>query len=231
MIPHIFTLVNLALGVFSIVYTVRGEYERAALLVAGSLLADGLDGRIARLVRAAGEFGKELDSLADVVSFGVAPAVLAYFAALEELGPYGLALLAVFPICGALRLARFNIVRVSGYFVGLPITAAGTLLAGLVYYGERAGYTDPRFLQGALLVLAYLMVSTIPYPDFKKLRGARFRVLEWAGPVVLVLVTLRRDPSSLILLPLVTYAFLGPYLYLLRRAGEKVAALRTAGGR
>lgn len=231
MLPHLFTLLNLTLGVISLIHTVRGQYAQAALLVAGALFADGLDGRVARLVRSAGEFGKELDSLADVVSFGVAPAVLAYQASLQGLGPYGLALAAVFPVCGALRLARFNVVRVSGYFIGLPITAAGTLLAGFIYYGETTGFVDPRFLQAAVLVLAYLMISTIPYPDFKKLRGARFRVVEWAGPVLLVGVALHRDPSILILLPLITYAFLGPYLYVIRKAGEKMAALRAAGWR
>lgn len=230
MLPHLFTLANLACGVYSIIQTFAGNYHLAALLVGASLLADGLDGRVARLVRADGEFGKELDSLADVVSFGTAPAILAYFTVLERLGPYGLAVTVIFPICGALRLARFNIIKTAGFFIGLPITAAGTLLAALiyVYHGTPAAEASlvlPLFM----LCLAYLMISTIPYPDFKKARGYQFRFLEWAGPVVLVIFVLARAPRNIVYLPLVTYAFLGPWLYLVRRVGGRGRPMKEAG--
>lgn len=231
MLPHLFTLVNLACGVYSILMTLNGQHAAAALLVAGSLIADGLDGRVARLVRADGEFGKELDSLADVVSFGTAPAILAWTVSLQHLGPWGLAVTAIFPICGALRLARFNIIRTSGIFLGLPITAAGTLLAAILFrYHSTDLLTDSFVLPGIMLGLAYLMVSTIPYPDFKKFRGGHFRVLDWLGPVALVVWALLADPRNIILLPLAVYAFLGPYLYLLRKATDQVARLRAAGG-
>ncbi len=221
MLPHLFTLANLAFGVYSIIMTMGGNYRWAALLTGASLLADGLDGRVARLVKADGEFGKELDSLADVVSFGAAPAILAYATVLQRMGPYGLAVCIVFPICGALRLARFNIIKTSGFFIGLPITAAGTLLAALLYVYTGTAVAETSLLMPAfVLFLAYLMVSTIPYPDFKKFRGARFRPVEWLGPLALVLYILLREPRSILYLPLVTYAFLGPYLYLVRKFGE-----------
>lgn len=232
MLPHLFTLANLAFGVYSILSTIRGHYQLAALMVGASLVADGLDGRIARLVRADGEFGKELDSLADVVSFGTAPAILAYMTVLERMDLYGLAVCAVFPICGALRLARFNIIKTSGFFIGLPITAAGTLLAALLYVYAGTPLAETTLLLPAImLLLAYLMVSTIPYPDFKKLRGARFRPVEWAGPVALVLFALLREPRSIAYLPLITYAFLGPYLYVVRRLGYRSPEVKEAGNR
>lgn len=230
MLPHLFTLLNLACGIYSILMTIRGQYQTAALLVGGSLLADGLDGRVARLIRADGEFGRELDSLADVVSFGAAPAILAYQAALDPLGTYGLAVAALFPICGALRLARFNIVKTSGFFIGLPITAAGTLLAGLIYT-TAARAVPAAAVAATALVLAYLMVCTIPYPDFKKLHGARFRLRDYAGPLALVLALLVTSPHTAPILPLAAYACLGPWQYLVRRTLDRGAQPREAGPR
>lgn len=231
MIPHLFTLANLAAGFYSILMTMQHNFRAAALLVGISLLADGLDGRVARWIRSDGEFGRELDSLADVVSFGVAPAILAYQLGLEGLGPYGFAVAALFPICGALRLARFNIIKTSGFFIGLPITAAGTLLAALLYYYGESLLSHSLLLPGILLALAYLMISTIPYPDFKKVAAQRVHTLEWLLPLLVALWVLVRNPETIVFLPLTAYAILGPYLYILRKAGESVARLRAAGGR
>ncbi|MCG0237850.1 MAG: CDP-diacylglycerol--serine O-phosphatidyltransferase [Firmicutes bacterium] len=231
LLPHLFTLTNLAAGFYSIVMSAQQNFQAAALLVGISLLADGLDGRVARLVRADGEFGKELDSLADVVAFGAAPALLAYQVGLHRLGPYGLAVAALFPICGALRLARFNLIHTSGFFLGLPITAAGSLLAALIYrYGE-AGLGESPLLPAVMAALAFLMISTIPYPDFKKVRRGPARLAEWVVPACLALWSLVRDPQSIVVVPLVTYALLGPYLLVLRKAGESVARLRAASER
>ncbi|MFO7171837.1 MAG: CDP-diacylglycerol--serine O-phosphatidyltransferase [Bacillota bacterium] len=234
LLPHLFTLTNLAAGFYSLVMSAQQNYQAAALLVGISLLADGLDGRVARLVRADGEFGKELDSLADVVAFGAAPALLAYQVGLHRLGPYGLAVAALFPICGALRLARFNLIHTSGFFLGLPITAAGSLLAALIYrYGE-AGLGESPLLPAVMVALGFLMISTIPYPDFKKVRrgrATRGRLVEWGVPASLALWSLVRDPQSIVVVPLVTYALLGPYLLVLRKAGESVARLRAASER
>lgn len=230
MVPHMFTVINLACGVYSILQTVAGNYVAAALLVGVALLADGLDGRIARLVRSDGEFGRELDSLADIISFGAAPAVLAYTAGLSHLGTWGLVIAAVFPICGALRLARFNLLGgTPGYFTGLPITAAGTLLAGLIFhYRNTALMESGLILPAAILALGYLMVSTVPYPDFKKHKRSPLRFVEWAGPALVVLWGLIRDPGVIIILPLITYAVLGPWLYLVQKAMAKVAEWQAA---
>lgn len=228
-LPHLFTLLNLTCGIYSIILTAQQEFALAALLIGGALVADGLDGRIARLVRVDGEFGKELDSLADVVAFGAAPAILAYETALHHLGPIGLALTALFPVCGALRLARFNIIKTSGFFRGLPITVAGTLVAAMVFYYQDTRFIGTLLLPAAMLILAFLMVSTIPYPDFKKVRG-RLSPTRFIVPMVVAVAALVRQPASVLVVPLITYALLGPYLYMIEKAVRKVAESRAADG-
>lgn len=228
MIPHLFTLANLAFGVISIMLTMRGDYYRASLMVVGSLVADGLDGRLARLMKADGEFGKELDSLADVVSFGTAPAILLYQMSLHQWGYFGLAVTILFPMCGALRLARFNIIKTSGYFMGVPITAAGTFLSTLAFYSVQETTEDPLpfVIPAVVILLSYLMTSTIPYPDFKKReKGAGIRFWPVVGPVLVVaglLYAAGWNPWAVVLMPLSAYVTLGPWLYLLKQWSEKV---------
>lgn len=236
-IPHFFTLLNLAFGVFSIMLTIRGDYRNAALMIIGSLVADGLDGRLARMMGADGEFGKELDSLADVVSFGTAPALLLYQMELQRFGYWGMAVAIVFPMCGALRLARFNIIKTSGFFMGVPITAAGTLISCLAFYFHQEGSAGavPYFFPTVVLLLAYLMVSTIPYPDFKKRKKNAGPVNLWpfVGPLLVtwaVLAASGWSPYALVVLPLTVYVTLGPWLLLLKQWTEKVQP-RLAGPR
>lgn len=162
-IPNILTLVNLFAGVVAIILTYAGHTVVPALLVWGAALFDSLDGRVARRLNLASEFGRELDSLADLVSFGVAPALLAHAAQLHHLGWLGFALAALFAVCGALRLARFNITRVKGYFIGVPITVAGPLLAAAAVWSSHLG---AMVLAVLLLILAGLMVSTIRVPKW-----------------------------------------------------------------
>jgi len=227
-LPHLFTLANLAFGIVSILLTMDGRFREASLMVVGSLVADGLDGRLARLMKADGEFGKELDSLADVVSFGAAPAILLYELSLHELGPLGVAITIVFPLCGALRLARFNIIKTSGFFIGVPITAAGTLLSTLAFYHVQETTAEPLpfVIPLVVLVLSYLMISTIPYPDFKKRpKGAGIDFWPVVGPVLVVLGLLYSagwNPWALILMPLSAYVTLGPWLYIIKHWREKV---------
>jgi len=227
-IPHFFTLLNLAFGVFSIMLTMQGEFEKASLCVIGSLVADGLDGRLARLFKADGEFGKELDSLADVVAFGTAPAILLYQMVLKDFGYFGMAFAVIFPMCGALRLARFNIIKTSGFFQGVPITAAGTLLSCVAFYTLQEVHAPVKTLFPAVvLVLSYLMISTIPYPDFKKRpkTGQRMPMAPVVGPLLVVLAVLAAsgwNAWSLVVIPLTVYVTLGPWLLLVKQWGEHV---------
>jgi CDP-diacylglycerol--serine O-phosphatidyltransferase len=173
LIPNVLTLSNLVLGIFAIIAAFEAHFTQAALLVVAAMVADGLDGRAARYFKVSSEFGKELDSLCDLVSFGVAPAVMAYIFLLKDFGWMGAAIAAAFASCGALRLARFNVNAgiVKGYFMGLPIPAAGCVVATFVMIGVKpSGWLFPLMVA----VFAYLMVSTVKYPDFKG-KGEKLR--------------------------------------------------------
>ncbi|RKP45071.1 CDP-diacylglycerol--serine O-phosphatidyltransferase [Cohnella endophytica] len=180
-IPNLFTIGNLSLGVISIILAFNDQANTAALLVIIAMLLDGLDGRVARALNAQSEFGKELDSLSDVISFGVAPAFIMYQAAFQGVSPaLAWIVTAIFPICGALRLARFNVIDgIPGYFIGLPIPAAGGVLATLALFHYELHYT---LLLISTVALSFLMISNMKYPNFKKLGLPRKAI--WAIPVV-----------------------------------------------
>jgi len=172
-IPNLLTCSNLVFGFLAMVAAYQGDFTVSALLVFVAMVADGLDGRAARYFGVSSEFGKELDSLCDAGSFGVAPAFLAYVYMLKDFGWIGALICAAFATCGALRLARFNVMTgvVKGYFLGLPIPAAGCTVALFVMTGLK-----PPLWMFALFVavFAYLMVSTVKYPDFKG-KGEKIR--------------------------------------------------------
>jgi CDP-diacylglycerol--serine O-phosphatidyltransferase len=157
-IPNILTIINLFAGLLSILLSFVGQWIVAAVLILGAALFDSLDGRIARRLNVASDFGKQLDSLADLVSFGVAPATMAYLLNFMHIGWSGYVLAALFPICGALRLARFNTMNLRGYYLGLPITVAGPLLAGVALLGQLVPIAVHAV---TLLLLSALMVSTL----------------------------------------------------------------------
>lgn len=166
LIPNALTALNLVFGIFALAAIFNQEFVTAVVFIVLAMIADSLDGRVARYLQVSSEFGKELDSLCDLVSFGVAPAILAYVFYLREFGLWGYGIAAVFATCGALRLARFNVNTgvVKGYFMGLPIPAGGCLLAAFTLLG----YKPPGIVFPVMVTLfAYLMVSTIHYPDFK----------------------------------------------------------------
>lgn len=156
------TFLNIMFGSTAILYTINGNYKVAALLILAAVVMDGLDGRVARRLQTSSDLGKELDSLCDIVSFGVAPAVLLYSQVLAgNYGFIGLAAFLLFIICGAYRLARFNVLNISEYFLGLPITIAGGLLALL---SLLAAYLPPLIILFLILVLSLFMISSIRLP-------------------------------------------------------------------
>lgn len=213
-IPNLLTVGNLFLGILAILLAFQDEnqyVDYAAMTVILGMILDGLDGRMARLLNAQSDFGKELDSLSDVITFGVAPAFIVYVAALQELGTLAMLSIAIFPICGALRLARFNVQTGgnTGYFVGLPITAAGGALATLALYHNLF---SPVYLLLAMLLLAYLMVSKIKYPNFKKVGIPKSTY--WVVPVLVLIVAILgfQFPTQfpkIVSIPLALYALYG----------------------
>lgn len=168
-IPNLFTFANLSSGVISLLCTVNGEYVFAAIAILCGALIDRYDGRVARMLNVSSDLGKELDSLADLVSFGVAPSVLCYM--LYSLNNFTMSniiwilLLLLFPICGAYRLARYNATDFDGVFTGVPITVVGSILAVLVML-SKCFVISSVIIELVVAVLSYLMVSTI---KFKKI--------------------------------------------------------------
>ena len=171
-LPHLATCGNLASGFLALLFAASGDFVHAAALVLAAAILDLLDGAIARNGYeendGLSEFGKNLDSLADVVSFGAAPAFVAYTAVLEVRPVVGLAGCLVYFVCGALRLARFPLVGRPDRFVSLPIPPAGLFVAALAALG-----TPPLPVLAALAATSALMVSTVPFPTPAAILGPR----------------------------------------------------------
>ncbi len=176
-LPNLFTTASLFAGFLALLWSAQGDFKDAAMAILFSALMDGLDGKIARLTNTASEFGVQYDSLADLVAFGVAPGFMVHAWLLHGFGRLGIAASFLFAVCGALRLARFNVsASIAGaskkFFVGLPIPAAGCTLATLVFFQPYL----PNFLQGLVpgftlgltIFLGFLMVSRIRYNSFKE---------------------------------------------------------------
>ena len=177
-IPSLFTVANIFCGFLSIIASSRDQYERAAVLILVAIFADVLDGRIARLTGTATQFGEEFDSLADVVSFGMAPALLAFKWGLWEVPRVGMAVAFLFLVAGSIRLARFSSAdHDSTDFVGLPIPAGAGAIALLVLVSPTP-VVHSAFIPvvvGFVLALSLLMVSNLPYRSFKDVNLRRPR--------------------------------------------------------
>jgi CDP-diacylglycerol--serine O-phosphatidyltransferase len=215
------------------IHSLHGQYSRATWLIFAAVGMDMLDGRIARLTGTTSEFGGELDSLADVISFGVAPALLVYSWGLSAVPRAGWLAAFLFVMCGALRLARFNVQRHSvdsRYFVGLPIPAAALQLAALVHFwpeplGQKA---EAMMAMALVIVLAFLMVSTFRYPSLKgvDLRARRSYTTILMIAVGITVVVLFREYAGLVIATL--YSLSAPTTYVVglilrRRTGPPQA--------
>jgi CDP-diacylglycerol--serine O-phosphatidyltransferase len=175
LLPSLMTMGNMFCGYACVVYAARGEFETAAPFIGFAIVLDMLDGRIARLTGTTSEFGVQFDSLADIISFGIAPAILAFSWGLGPLGRLGWAAGFLFVAAAAMRLARFNIQAASGgdkrYFVGMPSPAAAAIPAATVYAYPWGLYDYRAALPALAMVLlpALLMVSTIRFRSFKQI--------------------------------------------------------------
>jgi len=179
LLPSAFTMANMFCGYACVVHAMRSEFHVAAAFIGVAIVLDMLDGRIARLTGTTSEFGGELDSLSDAISFGVAPALLAYRWGFEPVPRIGWLAAFLFVMCGVLRLARFNVQRhaVDGrYFIGLPVPAAAAQVAAVVHFMPEG--IDERFPStlavSGVVGLAFLMVSTIRYSSFKNVGAPRY---------------------------------------------------------
>jgi CDP-diacylglycerol--serine O-phosphatidyltransferase len=205
LLPTSFTTGNLCCGFFSLIESSRGHYELAALLIVVAGVLDGLDGRIARLTGTTSEFGVEFDSMADISSFGIAPAFLAYQWALQPFNRVGWLIAFLFVACAATRLARFNIQHGSldkRFFAGLPSPAAAGVIASVAFaFPEPPTQLGYSVLVGVLVgSAALLMVSHIRYRSFKSLDLKSPRSYLSVVAIVLVLVAVFVHPRSLMVI-------------------------------
>jgi CDP-diacylglycerol--serine O-phosphatidyltransferase len=233
--PSLFTLGNMFCGYVCVVYAMRGDYESAAPFVGFAFLLDALDGRIARLTGSESAFGVEFDSLADVISFGLAPAVLAYAWGLSPLGRLGLAAGFLYVSAAAMRLARFNIQTGTGldkrYFVGMPSPPAAGVVAATVYAYPWGLYDYRAALPALALVLvpAALMVSTIRFRSFKTFDLQSRRPYTVLILIAGAIVAIWAHPRAVLVVIAYTYlasAFIGMAMTRFRhRGGRGVAEL------
>jgi CDP-diacylglycerol---serine O-phosphatidyltransferase len=248
-LPNLFTVSSIFCGIYSITLS-AGEptgdnFYRAAVAIFFGSFFDAFDGRVARLTRTQSDFGVELDSLADVISFGVAPAILVYKWALAGMGFVGLLICAVYASCGAIRLARFNVMAHAPggsqrYFVGLPIPLAAGMLVSLVVAlnTQRAPVAEAVGLwpiATLVLVLSFLMVSTIRYRTFKE-AGLNPRTLLVFLLVIAVgvFIALRGRPSLVLMVYFLSYVLLGigeEALFGRKRRAAARAAIAAAAAR
>lgn len=223
LLPNLFTTGALFAGFYAVIAGMSGRFEAAAVAIFLAMVFDGLDGRVARLTNTQSKFGAEFDSLSDMVSFGVAPALVSFTWVLEDIGKLGW--LAAFIYCagGALRLARFNTQIGSldkRYFMGLPSPAAAAAVAGLIWFCST-NEIDPApfaYLFAFYVVLAgVLMVSNVLYYSFKDVDfKGRIQFLKLAL-IVLVVAVIATNPALFLWLLFLAYAFSGPLLWLWRR--------------
>jgi CDP-diacylglycerol--serine O-phosphatidyltransferase len=225
LLPGLLTTGNLLCGFYAIILTLEGRHQWAALALFIGMVLDMLDGKVARLTRTTTQFGVEFDSLADVISFGVAPALLLYSWALQPLGRVGAGAAFLFVICAALRLARFNVltgVTDRRYFIGLPSPGAAGVVASAIVFFEEPDFGRPGLfvLACATYVVAFLMISNIRYYSFKDLNFAKrhpFGVLLILALGILI-VFAHPEPSVFALFS--AYSASGPVRWLLMRKRE-----------
>ena len=229
-LPNLFTTGNLFCGFWAIISVFQEKFFYAAVAILLACVFDILDGKVARLSGATSKFGVQYDSLADLVSFGIAPALLAFSWALRPYGKFGWLAAFLFVVCGALRLARFNVQSSSGevkYFKGLPIPAAASMIALTILLYLRLIEMDwikDIVILVMIYILAFLMVSNIRYFSFKELDLARRKPFSIFIFVILSMIVIVMEPTIVLFGFILLYVFSGPVSMV--RAWRKKRALR-----
>jgi CDP-diacylglycerol--serine O-phosphatidyltransferase len=230
------TTANLFCGFISVIFSIRSEFKYAAIAVVIAAVFDQLDGRLARLTHATSKFGAEYDSLCDLVSFGMAPAILMYLWALIPYGRIGMMASFLFVACGALRLARFNVqvnVVEKNYFQGLPIPmAAGILTSSYLALNELGWNPSDEFVGPLLLVMvvvmAFVMVSNFRYRSFKDLDLKQRLPFRYLIAGLLVLITIALYPEVMLFVVFLTYGTLGAVFGVLQLGKKRKLLKATA---
>lgn len=234
LLPNAFTTAGLFCGFYAIVMAMGQKFDYAAIAIFAAMLLDSIDGRVARLTHTQSEFGAQYDSLADMVSFGAAPALVVYVWALQGMGKLGW--LAAFVYCagGALRLARFNTnigVVDKRYFQGLPSPAAAALVAGFIWLMQDLGYAGAELKWAAWTITLYAgltMVTNVPFYSFKDINYRKSVPFIAIFLIVLALVAVAGDPPKVLFGLFILYGLSGYAVYFWRLAkGKPVSIVQT----
>lgn len=224
LLPNLLTSASLFGGFYAIIAGFDGQFEKAAIAILISGILDGLDGRIARLTGSSSKFGVEYDSLADLVAFGLAPGLLIFTWALRPFGRYGWLAAFLYVVCGALRLARFNVQITtveSKRFNGLPIPAAAALVATTIlmffYLGHGEELTKHITVLFLVYVLAFLMISNVKYYSFKQLNLSQRMPFKLLVGLICLLIVIAAEPIVMLFALSFGYAASGPITTLLDR--------------
>ncbi|NIQ02234.1 MAG: CDP-diacylglycerol--serine O-phosphatidyltransferase [Nitrospinaceae bacterium] len=217
-LPSLFTTGNVFCGFYAFITVLNNQYFMAAVAIVVAIIFDCLDGRVARLTKTTSAFGVQYDSLADVISFGMAPALLAYAWVLKPFGRLGWMAAFLFLLCGALRLARFNVTKpdtTGDHFIGLPIPAAAAVIASIIIAFEDLFATrlNPMIMVGVVYLLAFLMVSNIKYPAFKKFQFKKRVTFTRFLFIILFIYALATIPRVALFSLSFAYALSGPVLF------------------
>lgn len=232
-LPNLFTTANLFCGFYSAIASMKGMYEIASVTILIAVVLDSLDGRIARITHTTSKFGGEYDSLCDLVTFGVAPAILVYNWSLIAYGKWGWLAAFLFVVCGALRLARFNVqigIIDSRFFNGLPIPGGAAVLATgviLYYYLGGEGRFPSWFIMVGVVAIALFMVSSIRYYSFKDLNFFSRKPFMSFVLIVLILVIVVANPEIMLFTFAFGYGFSGPAWALYRLSNRLLVDFRA----
>ena len=234
-LPNLFTLAALFGGFYAIVMAMNGRYDQAAIGVFCAMVLDSLDGRIARMTNTQSAFGEQMDSLSDMVSFGAAPALIAYIWALTSLGRWGWIGAFVYCACAALRLSRFNVntaVVDKRFFQGLPSPAAAALVAGFIWLMTDAGIRgeEVRWVTFAVMLYAGLtMVTNVPFYSFKDVSMKRSVPFAVIVLIALGIAVINIHPPTVMFGLFVIYGFSGYVVYVWRRVkGIQTSVISTS---
>ncbi len=240
-LPNLFTTASLLSGVYAVIASMNEDFVKAAVAIICALILDGLDGRMARMTNTTSKFGTEYDSLSDVVSFGVAPAVLAYSWSLYPYGKWGWMAVFLYVACGALRLARFNVqvnVVDKKVFNGLPIPAAALVMAASVIlhhelvqagFMEMSGTFESISILIGIIALSLLMVSSIKYYSFKDLNYFLRKPFMSFILMIFILIIVVAEPQITIFTFSFGYALSGPVWTIMKMLRKKHAEPQDLG--
>lgn len=235
MLPNMITLAALFGGFYAIVMAVNGRFDLATMGIFAAMLLDSLDGRVARMTNTQSAFGEQMDSLSDMVSFGAAPALIAYVWALSALGRWGWIVAFVYCACAALRLARFNVntgVVDKRYFQGLPSPAAAALVAGFIWLAIEYGFKGAELVWPMFAITLYAgltMVTNVPFYSFKDLSLKRSVPFAAIVLVALGIAVINIDPPTVLFGLFVLYGLSGYAVYFWRKAnGKPVSVVSTS---